>query len=218
METESRKEPYKVVVEGGTGEIEEKKSRFIANVSFAETEEEALAFIEKMKKKYWDARHNCYAYVLGEKAQLARFSDDGEPSGTAGKPILEVLLGMEVRNIVVVVTRYFGGTLLGTGGLVRAYTQSAHAGMAASRIGTMQYGISYKITTDYNGIGKIQYIAGLRKIVIEDAEYTDAVSFRIKAPYEESEALIKEITEATAGKVRIEKEESLYYMASDKEL
>ena len=218
MESESKKEPYKIVIEGGTGEIEEKKSRFIANVFSAETEEEALAFIEKMKKKYWDARHNCYAYVLGEKAQLARFSDDGEPSGTAGKPILEVLLGMEVRNVVVVVTRYFGGTLLGTGGLVRAYTQAAHAGMAASRIGTMQYGICYKITTDYNGIGKIQYIAGLRKIMIEDAEYTDVVSFRIKIPYEESGAFIKEITETTAGKARIEKEKSLYYMSSDKEL
>lgn len=217
METESKKEPYKIVIEGGTGEIEEKKSRFIANVFPVETEEEALAFIEKMKKKYWDARHNCYAYVLGEKAQLARFSDDGEPSGTAGKPILEVLLGLEVRNVVVVVTRYFGGTLLGTGGLVRAYTQSTHAGMAASRIGTMQYGICCKITTDYNGIGKIQYIAGLRKLMIEDAEYTDAVSFRIKVPYEESGAFIKEITEATAGKARIEKEKSLYYMASDKE-
>lgn len=216
METENKKEPYKIVIEGAAGEIEEKKSRFIANVSYVETEEEALAFIEKMKKKYWDARHNCYAYVLGEKAQLARFSDDGEPSGTAGKPILEVLLGMEIRNAVVVVTRYFGGTLLGTGGLVRAYTQAAHAGMAASRIGTMKYGICYKITTDYNGIGKIQYIAGLRKIIIEDAEYTDVVSFRVKVPYEESGTFIKEITEATAGKACIEKVESLYYMASDK--
>lgn len=215
METESRKEPYKILIKGGTGEIEEKKSRFIANVSPAKTEEEALAFIEKMKKKYWDARHNCYAYVLGEKAQLVRFSDDGEPSGTAGKPILEVLLGMEVRNLVVVVTRYFGGTLLGTGGLVRAYTQAAHAGMAAGQTGTMIYGTEFKITTDYNGIGKIQYIMGLRKIMIKDAEYTDVVSLRVKVPYEDSVALMKEITEATAGKAQIVKEKNLYYMAAD---
>ena len=112
---ENNKEPYKVVIKGGTGEIEEKKSRFIASVMPVQTEEEALGYIESMRKQYWDARHNCYAYVIGEKAQLVRFSDDGEPSGTAGKPILEVLLGAEVRNVVVVVTRYFGGTLLGTG-------------------------------------------------------------------------------------------------------
>ncbi|MCM1388142.1 MAG: YigZ family protein [Bacillus sp. (in: Bacteria)] len=218
MEAESKKEPYKIVIEGGTGEIEEKKSRFIANVSPVETEEAAAAFIEKMKKKYWDARHNCYAYILGEKAQLARFSDDGEPSGTAGKPILEVLSGIGLRSAVIVVTRYFGGTLLGTGGLVRAYTQAAQAGVAASRIGVMIYGNCYKITTDYNGIGKIQYIMGLRKIMIEDAQYAQDVSFQIKVPYEESEALIKEVTEATAGKARIEKAESLYYIAEGRTL
>lgn len=209
---EDRKEPYKVVVSGGMGEIEEKKSRFIAHVSPAQTEEEALAFIEAKKKQYWDARHNCYAYVLGDKAQLVRFSDDGEPSGTAGKPILEVLLGMEMRNLVVVVTRYFGGTLLGTGGLVRAYTQAAQAGMAASVTGTMKYGILLEITTDYNGIGRIQYIMGQKKIAIEEPEYTDVVTLKVKIPYEEEEALRKEITEATAGKAQIEKKDSLFYL------
>lgn len=212
MEEECRKAPYQVVEQGGIGEIEEKKSRFIANVSPAGTEEEALAFIEAMKKKYWDARHNCYAYVLGERGELVRFSDDGEPSGTAGKPILEVLLGMEVRNLVVVVTRYFGGTLLGTGGLVRAYTQAAQAGMAASVIRTMQYGALLFITTDYNGIGRIQYLLGMRKIMIEEPEYTDVVTLKVKVPYEEEEALRKEITEATAGKARIKKIDSLYYI------
>ena len=212
MEEECRKAPYQVVEQGGIGEIEEKKSRFIANVSPAGTEEEALAFIEAMKKKYWDARHNCYAYVLGERGELVRFSDDGEPSGTAGKPILEVLLGMEVRNLVVVVTRYFGGTLLGTGGLVRAYTQAAQAGMAASVIRTMRYGALLFITTDYNGIGRIQYLLGMRKIMIEEPEYTDVVTLMVKVPYEEEEALRKEITEATAGKARIKKIDSLYYI------
>ena len=212
MEEECRKAPYQVVEQGGIGEIEEKKSRFIANVSPAGTEEEALAFIEAMKKKYWDARHNCYAYVLGERGELVRFSDDGEPSGTAGKPILEVLLGMEVRNLVVVVTRYFGGTLLGTGGLVRAYTQAAQAGMAASVIRTMRYGALLFITTDYNGIGRIQYLLGMRKIMIEEPEYTDVVTLKVKVPYEEEEALRKEITEATAGQARIKKIDSLYYI------
>lgn len=217
MGEECRKEPYQVVEQGGIGEIEEKKSRFIANVSPAETEEEALAFIEAMRKKYWDARHNCYAYVLGGRGELVRFSDDGEPSGTAGKPILEVLLGMEVRNLVVVVTRYFGGTLLGTGGLVRAYTQAVQAGMAASVIRTMRYGTLLSITTDYNGIGRIQYLLGMRKIMIEEPAYTDVVTLKVKVPYEEEEALRKEITEATAGKAQIEKIDSLYYIDRLKE-
>lgn len=212
MEEEKRKEPYQVVEQGGIGEIEEKKSRFIASVSPVRTEAEAIAFIEAARKKYWDARHNCYAYVLGERGELVRFSDDGEPSGTAGKPILEVLLGMEVRNLVVVVTRYFGGTLLGTGGLVRAYTQAAQAGMAASVIRTMRYGELLSITTDYNGIGRIQYLLGMRKIMIEEPVYTDVVTLKVKVPYEEAEALRKEITEATAGKAQIEKIDSLYYV------
>ena len=211
VESENKKEPYHIVERGGSGEIEEKKSRFIANVSPAGTEEEALAYIEMMKKKYWDARHNCYAYVIGERAQLVRFSDDGEPSGTAGKPILEVLLGTEVRNAVIVVTRYFGGTLLGTGGLVRAYTQAAQAGMAASAISRMRYGTQLRIITDYNGIGRIQYLFGMRKIVIEEPVYTDVVEISVKVPYEEEDAVRKEITEATAGRARIEKIASAYY-------
>ncbi len=212
MEKESRKEPYKIIIEGGTGQIEEKKSVFIANTMPVQTEEEAIAYIETMKKKYWDARHNCYAYILGDKAQVVRFSDDGEPSGTAGKPILEVLLGMEVRNVMIVVTRYFGGTLLGTGGLVRAYTQAAKAGMENSRIATMIYGVCLHITTDYNGIGKIQYILGMRNITIEEPSYTDVVSLKVKVPYEAQESIRKEITEATAGKARIEQAESLYFI------
>ncbi len=217
METESRKEPYRIVERGGVGEIEEKKSRFIAYVSPAETEEEALAFLETVKKKHWDARHNCYAYVLGERAQMMRFSDDGEPSGTAGKPILEVLLGAEVRNVIVVVTRYFGGTLLGTGGLVRAYTQATQAGLAGSVVRTMRYGVLLGITTDYNGIGRIQYLLGMRKIPIEEPEYTDVVTLKVKVPSEEETAVRKEITEATAGRARIEKIDSLYYAAGAEE-
>ena len=135
-------EKYKVVYKGGQDEIIEKKSRFIATVAPVESEEEALAFIEAMKKKYWDARHNCFAYVIGERGQLARCSDDGEPGGTAGKPMLDVLLGEEVRNVVVVVTRYFGGTLLGTGGLVRAYSSSTQAGLHASVIITRIRGLN----------------------------------------------------------------------------
>ena len=112
-------ENYKTIYAGGEGEITEKKSRFIATVRLVEKEEDALAFIEEMKKKYWDARHNCYAYSIGEHREFTRCSDDGEPSGTAGRPMLDVILGEDIYNVAVVVTRYFGGVLLGTGGLVR---------------------------------------------------------------------------------------------------
>lgn len=211
MESGHRLEPYKIIEYGGTAEIEEKKSRFIAHVAAASTEEEALAFIESMKKKYWDARHNCYAYILGEQGQTMRFSDDGEPSGTAGKPILEVLVNSGIRNLVVVVTRYFGGTLLGTGGLVRAYTQATQAGLAASRVCTMCYGYSVTILTDYNGIGKLQYLLGQRCIPIDASEYAQQVTIQIKVPYEDKDSLIHEMTEATAGKVEVTVSDPIYY-------
>ena len=118
-------EQYKTVLEGGTGEIIEKKSRFIATVRPVRNEEEALAFLEEMRKQYWDARHNCYAYSVGRNREYTRCSDDGEPSGTAGRPMLDVILGEDIYNVAVVVTRYFGGVLLGTGGLIRAYTNAA---------------------------------------------------------------------------------------------
>lgn len=125
---------YKTVYKGGEGEIVEKKSRFIATVVPVHSEEEALKFVEAMKKKYWNATHNCYAYVIGENHELQRYSDDGEPGGTAGKPMLDVLIGEEIHNAAIVVTRYFGGTLLGTGGLVRAYSAAAKQGLASSVI------------------------------------------------------------------------------------
>lgn len=210
MESGHRLEPYKIIAYGGTGEIEEKKSRFIAHVGAVGTEEEALAFIEAKKKQFWDARHNCYAYVLGEQAQMVRFSDDGEPSGTAGRPILEVLLNSGIRNLVVVVTRYFGGILLGTGGLVRAYTKAAQAGIAASEVCTMHYGYALTFMTDYNGIGKIQYLLGQRGIPVE-ADYAGEVAVRIKVPYEEKDTVVHEVTEATAGRAKIVVSEPFYY-------
>lgn len=118
---------YETILEAGTDEIVEKKSRFIGYVCHIESEEEALDFVTSIKKKHYDARHNCYAYSIGEEQPLLRFSDDGEPGGTAGKPILEVITGRGLHNVCIVVTRYFGGTLLGTGGLVRAYTEASKA-------------------------------------------------------------------------------------------
>ena len=202
--------PYKIVVEGGEGEIIEKKSRFIATVQPVETEEEAIVFIEAMKKKYWDARHNCSAFVIGSKNEITRCSDDGEPSGTAGRPMLEVLLGQEVHNVAVVVTRYFGGVLLGTGGLVRAYTKAVQEGLQNSQVATLAYGTSMKIETDYNGIGKLQYILGKASVPIQNSEYTDVVTLQVFLLQEQKESLLKEMTEATAGKCKFEEIESKY--------
>ena len=204
-------EQYKTVYEGGEGEIVEKKSRFIATVRPVETEEEALAFIEEMKKKYWDARHNCSAYVIGERGQVQRCSDDGEPSGTAGRPMLDVILGEDIYNVAVVVTRYFGGVLLGTGGLVRAYSKAVQEGLAGSLVIEKKKGISLKVTTDYTGIGKIQYIAGERQIPILDSEYTDKVVLKLLVPDAETEAVQKAITEGTNSRAGMEKEKELYF-------
>ena len=164
---------YKIVYKNGQGEVIEKKSRFIAHVFPIATEEDALQHIEELKKQYWDARHNCYAYVLGEKQQLQRFSDDGEPSGTAGKPILEVLLGEDIHNTLVVVTRYFGGTLLGTGGLVRAYSAATKSGLENAVITERRKGRKIQLKTDYNGLGKIQYVMGEMDIPVLDITYPD---------------------------------------------
>lgn len=209
------KEAYRVVVEGGEGEIVEKKSRFIATVRAVESEEEAVAFIDSMKKKYWDARHNCSAFVIGSRAELTRCSDDGEPSGTAGRPMLEVLLQEKLCNVAVVVTRYFGGTLLGTGGLVRAYTQAVKAGIEASKVSSMKFGSKLNITTDYNGIGKILYLLGELQIEPENSEYGEDVKLTILVGEEATAKLCKDITEATNGKAQIEEVEKLYYLAAD---
>ncbi len=212
---ETKVEEYRVLLNGGEGEIVEKKSRFIATIRKCETEEEAVAFIEEMKKKYWDARHNCSAFVIGSRGELSRCSDDGEPSGTAGRPMLEVLLGEGIRNIAVVVTRYFGGTLLGTGGLVRAYTQAVKEGLQACTVGRMRWGCDLEIGTDYNGIGKILYLLGQRGIEPVSSDYTDVVSLMVRIPAELEEALAKELVEVTCGKVKIEKKNELYFI--DKE-
>lgn len=217
MEPDHWPESYKIIERGGMGEIEEKKSRFLSHVASVGTEEEALAFIEARRKEYWDARHNCYAYLLGEQGQTMRFSDDGEPGGTAGKPILEVLSASGVRNAVIVVTRYFGGTLLGTGGLVRAYTQAAQAGLAASRIGVMRYGYDMTVVTDYNGVGKLQYLLGQRELPVYDSDYGQQVTLHFYLPYEERESLTGAITEATAGRAQIEISKPFYYKSAQRE-
>lgn len=204
-------ERYKTIYRGGEGEMIEKKSRFIATVRMVENEQEALDFIEEMRKKYWNATHNCFAYVIGENRETIRCSDDGEPGGTAGKPMLDVLLGEGMYNTAVVVTRYFGGTLLGTGGLVRAYSKAVQEGLSQSDVIEKQYGAIIEIGTDYNGVGKIQYLIGERKIPTLNSEYTDKVKIQVILPISDVDKFCADLTESTNGRANIEIADKLYY-------
>ena len=202
---------YRTIYRGGEDEIIEKKSRFIATVVPVNTEEEALEFVEKTRKKYWDARHNCFAYIIGERGQLQRCSDDGEPNGTAGKPMLDVLLGNELRNVAVVVTRYFGGTLLGTGGLVRAYSQAVKEGLKNCVLVERKPGARLEIETDYTGAGKIQYLAAQGGLTQLNVEYGVQVILTYMVPLNQAESFQKQVTEKTAGRAVIRRGKDLYY-------
>jgi uncharacterized YigZ family protein len=208
----------KIVYTGGEGEIVEKKSRFIATVRPVATEEEATAFINEMKKKYWDARHNCSAFVLGDRQEISRCSDDGEPAQTAGRPMLDVLLREDIHNVAVVVTRYFGGVLLGTGGLVRAYQKAVQEGLSASVIIDRREGRRLTIGTDYNGLGKLQYLIAQRGLTVLDTIYTEKVELVCMIPVEELESVEKEITEATNGNADISLGEEVLYGVIDKKV
>ncbi len=209
---------YQVVYEGGEGEIVEKKSRFIATVKPVESEEEAVAFINEMKKKYWDARHNCSAFVIGSNQELTRCSDDGEPAQTAGRPMLDVLLKEGVTNVAVVVTRYFGGVLLGTGGLVRAYQKAVQEGLANSQIIEKRNGFLLYINTDYNGIGKLQYLFSQKEIAILESEYAADVRMTVLVPLERKEEIEKAVVEQTSGTATLEWGENIVYAVVGKEV
>lgn len=207
---------YSTIIEPGTGEIIEKKSRFIGCIRHVETEEEADAFVTEIKKKHYDARHNCYAYSIGEEQPLLRFSDDGEPGGTAGKPILEVITGRKLCNVCIVVTRYFGGTLLGTGGLVRAYTEAAKACIDATQTVHKCLVVPLKIITNYTDLGKIQYILGNKGIAIRDSEYGKDVILRTEIYIDDVEKIKKELVEATAARVGIEQKDAVFSIVKDR--
>ena len=193
----------KIIYKNGTDEIVEKKSRFIANVFKVESEEQAVDIINNMKKKFWDARHNCYAYIIGNNNEVQKCSDDGEPSGTAGKPIMDIILSEKIHNCLIVVTRYFGGTLLGTGGLIRAYQEASKKGIAQSEVIDAIEGVSAYIDTDYNNMGKIQYICAEQNVLIEDIEYTDKVHIKLLIPKEYYMQFVHIITDRFSGNVEV---------------
>lgn len=209
---------YRILYTGGVGELIEKKSRFIATLQPITTEEQAITFIEQCKKKYWDARHNCFAYTLGANHELERCSDDGEPSKTAGRPMLDVLTNEGIHDAVVVVTRYFGGVLLGTGGLVRAYQGAVKEGLQNCVIIEKKCGIMIHIITDYPGLGKIQYICASQNITIRDTQYSDTVSLDVLVPPELQNSFLKQVSEATNGKAIIHTGKSIFYSYANKEI
>ncbi len=193
-----------VVVDNGRGEIVEKKSRFIAHVFSIKTEDEATTIINQIKKKYWDARHNCFAYVIGDKGEIQRFSDDGEPQGTAGKPILEVITSRDLTNVLVVVTRYFGGVLLGTGGLVRAYQGATIEGLANATLGEIIDGLTANIEFEYTNLGKIQYICEADNIQIDETDYTEKVHMALTIEKEKIDGFVHKLKNEFSGEIQLE--------------
>ena len=205
---------YKTVRKRAEDEYIVKKSRFIGYAAPVTTQQQALDFIAEISKKHWDATHNVYAYILREGG-VKRYSDDGEPAKTAGTPVLETIGHADVADVIVVVTRYFGGILLGTGGLVRAYTQAVKEGLAHCETGILRKGCELEVAADYNDVGKLQYYFGQQGIVPTDSIYAENVKFILLIPVEKEEKVRKNLTETTCGKVKIEKLKEIYFV--DKE-
>ncbi len=197
---------FKTIKEKTTGQIVEKKSKFIANVFYIETEEEAEDIIKQMKKKYYDARHNCYAYIVFDEEQrlIEKCSDDGEPSGTAGFPMLAILKGNNLCNVLVIVTRYFGGILLGTGGLVRAYTRATESALEEANFLTMKIGVEAKVILSYDSVENFRYYARKNNINIIKEEYSDNVEFLIEISKEILERILKDIDSSSIKLTKID--------------
>lgn len=196
----------RVITQQAQGELVEKKSRFIATIRPVETREEAEQFIAEMRKKYWDARHNCSAYVLGAGNETMHSSDDGEPSGTAGRPMLSVLTGQDVHNVAVVVTRYFGGVLLGTGGLVRAYQGAVLSALENARIAEQVTLLELDATVDYSDVGRVEYFVSQHdEIRLEGREYTDKVKMMMLVQPEKADQMMEGLTQATNARASLKK-------------
>ncbi len=194
----SSKNSYKTVFCESETLLVEKKSKFISHVKPVKNEEEALSYLAEMRSKYSDARHNVYAYVIDEN-NIFRYSDDGEPSGTAGMPVLDTIRKEGLVDIVVVITRYFGGTLLGTGGLVHAYSASAKKGILESKPVQMNLSDIVSVKVDYSLVGKMQHKFATDGYTLEDTAFDSEVTFIVSCPIDKTEKLIGDITEITNG-------------------
>lgn len=201
---------YKTIEGEYFTEWEINKSIFLTYIKHVETEIEAQEFISSIKKKHFDARHNCSAYIIGERSEIQKSSDDGEPSGTAGAPMLEVLKKNELSDIVVVVTRYFGGIKLGAGGLIRAYGKSVTLGLDVSTIVKKSIFNCYKLDLNYDLLGSFENYLHQKEIRIQNKDYSDIVSFTLLLAQNDSENILKDITNLSAGRIKIEKLEPVY--------
>ncbi|RIW39083.1 YigZ family protein [Bacillus salacetis] len=201
--------------EGGEHEINIERSRFIAHIKRAETEEEAQDFIQQIKKEHWSANHNCSAYIIGEHNLIQKANDDGEPSGTAGVPMLEVLKKRDLKDTVVVATRYFGGIKLGAGGLIRAYGKSVSEGLNA--IGVVERTLMRVMKTkiDYTWLGKVENEVRSSKYPLKEIHYLDTVEVETYVEEDKKEEFVEWMTELTNGNCRIS-EEIVTYLETDK--
>ncbi len=194
----------KIITREGNGFVEEKKSKFLAAARPVKTEAEARAFVEEIRKKYHDARHHVFAFQVGEQNEIQRYSDDGEPQGTAGLPVLGVITGEGVSDCCIVVTRYFGGTLLGTGGLVRAYGRAAKEALLDAGIGAVKRYVAVSVKTEYALQGKLSYEISKGNYLLEDTIFTDQVEFRLLCAQEEAETFCQTMQNLTNGQAKIE--------------
>lgn len=195
---------YKTILKEGDFLLEEKKSRFIARAKPVFSEQEATDYIQSIKTACWDATHNCYAYSIEADSLYQRFSDDGEPQGTAGLPMLDVIKKKELQNVVVVVTRYFGGTLLGAGGLVRAYSKACAGGLESGKEIIVKPCLKLKVPIEYHLSGRLQNRLITEGFIINQIEYTQEVTFTVFTPMEKKENLENIIREITGGLLRLE--------------
>lgn len=208
-------ERYKTVRQEGSKEIVIKKSRFIGHAKPAASEEEAVQFIEEIKKQHWSATHNCSAYVVGERDEFQKQSDDGEPSGTAGKPILEVIKNQGLKNVVVVVTRYFGGIMLGAGGLIRAYTDGAVVGIEAAQPIVQVLHRDVFVELDYTWLGKVENELRNRGIQLGETQFADKVTVHGMPVESEADTFVSWMTDLTQGQASIRVGDAHYRIEGD---
>ena len=201
---------YKTLMERAEDEFIVNKSRFIGHGKPVESEEEALSFLREMRETYKDASHNCYAYIIGPNMGVMRYSDDGEPGGTAGMPIIEVMKNRGVTNACVVVTRYFGGVLLGAGGLVRAYTQGAAAAINACGVGVMHPTARYMMDVPYPLLSRVEYFFKSAPVSIEAKDFSDVITFTFLVKVQDEAALIESLTQLSEGKLEPMRFDEIY--------
>lgn len=203
--------PYKTLLRAASGEFIVNKSRFIGHGQPCESEEAALAFLASIRAKYKDATHHCYAYIIGSNMGIMRYSDDGEPSGTAGMPIIEVMKAREVTNCAVVVTRYFGGVLLGAGGLVRAYSQGAATALNACGVGTIYPTARYLVEVSYPMLSRMDYFLKSEPVIVEDKQFTDVITYTLLIKAQDETGFLARVTNLSEGTVEPLRYEEIYH-------